>query len=297
MHTVLKDHIGSDKVLDGELYELLTAKKFTIKDLNELDEKIGYRTINHWSEKGYLISTARQGEWRKFSFIEYIWILFLNELREMNVSHKEILSTLFINWGLSAIMKDEIGQKGVHDLKKSEFEVILKKIDKEEVLNYFFLLLNAVISFKTPISIRFFKKDNPLVIYGNPAYHKFTFNLSIADYKKIVDISNFESSVTISIDGLIKEYITRKDLENIADVNLLADEEIQILNQIKNGELKEITFTLENGEFVKFKPNIGASNPNVFKKVKQIFLTDYEGYEFITNSGKEFKMKRKRFNT
>lgn len=293
MKTEITKRIGNKQGLTGDLFDVLMEKRYTVKELQTLNEAFTYKTINHWSDKGYLLTESGEGEWRKFSFTEYIWMLFLNEIRELNVSHKDILSTLFMDWGLSPQKEDELGEDKIQKLKHSDFEKILKAIDKNNVIEFFCLLLIAIISYKTPISLRLFKNASTLTIYGNPAYHGFALKSALDSYKHRLEESNFMSSVTISIDGLIKEYIIKKDLDNIAAVNLLTKEEIEILEQVRNGELKEITIFMEDGRPVRIELVEETDRVDAARRIKEDFFTDYQSCEYVTNGGKTIARRRK----
>ena len=66
----------------GELHELLSEEKLSAGDTG-----VNYRVINHWDEKG-IIRYSRKGKVsnRKYSFVDFIWIKIVNELRTFGVS-------------------------------------------------------------------------------------------------------------------------------------------------------------------------------------------------------------------
>jgi len=43
------------------------------------------RMINHWHEKGLFPYQQESGKWREFSLVDYIWVLFVNRLRTLNL--------------------------------------------------------------------------------------------------------------------------------------------------------------------------------------------------------------------
>ncbi|MEP7374365.1 MAG: MerR family transcriptional regulator [Chitinophagaceae bacterium] len=292
MQEILKTYLGNQKALDKKLFDVLVERKYTMKDVQELNTDITYRTINHWSEKGYLLTETREGDWRKFSFAEYIWILFLNELRELNVSFAKIIPSLFIDLGLSDTEMNEMEDIQIEKLRKSDFEKVLKRVDREQVLERFCWWLVAIISYKTPITIRFFKDGSSIIIYGNPAYHGLRIKTFLDEYKRRAEESNFSSTISISIDSLIKDFIKKKDLDNISDANIFSDGEMEVLGQLRNGEIKEIKVFFESGKPVRLEIVDEVSSIDAAKRIKENFFTDYQRCEYITNGGKSHTLIR-----
>lgn len=64
------------------IQDLMRKKKYSVKDTD-----IAYRVINHWDEEGLLPEQFRNSEegWRKFSFIDIIWIHIVRELRNFGL--------------------------------------------------------------------------------------------------------------------------------------------------------------------------------------------------------------------
>ncbi len=292
MKHIIQKHSGSHTIMNRELFAELMAKRFTVKDLTELDNKITYRTINHWDEKGYLLAQKDEEGWRKFSFADYVWILLLDELREFDIAVKNIVSTLFIDFGFPYDVLDEMSNEEIEELRKMDFEKLIKKIDRDYALEVFCRMLVTIISYRTPLTLRFFKDGSSLPIYGNPAYHGIRLKPALDEYSRALTESNFQSSISISIDSLIKDFIEKKSLDNIAELKLFSEQEIEILTQLNNNQLKEITIYLENGKPERIQIVESFNNVDVAKRVKESFLSDYQSCKYITTSGQTFTLER-----
>jgi DNA-binding transcriptional MerR regulator len=292
MKKKLHEKLGSKIPLDSKLHETLMEKKYTVKDLQELNREFTYKTINHWSGKGYLLSETQEKSWRKFSFADYIWLLFLNELREMDVSIKRILSSVFVEWGIPERELVEMDAIKIEKLKAQEIKDIIPFIDRSLVLETFCWRLVELISYKNKLSLRFYKNGSIKPIYGNVSYHGIVLKPDVEQYNQEVKESNLVSSITVSIDSLIKDYISSKDLDNISDNNLLSKEEIQILEQIRNGEVKEITIYFEDGKPQRLELVDDFVNIDTSKRVKELFISDYQSCRVITSGGKAFSIER-----
>lgn len=292
MKQIIQKHLGSQTMMSKELFTELMAKRFTVKDLTDLDSKITYRTINHWDEKGYLLSQTDEEGWRKFCFADYVWILLLDELREFDVAVKNIIPTLFIDFGFPYDLLEEMSDTEVNELRKMSFEKLIKRIDRDYALESFCRMLVTIISYKTPLTLRFFKDGSSLPIYGNPAYHGIRFKPALDDYNKALLKSNFQSSISISIDSLIKDFIDNKSLSNISELMLLNKNEIEVLTLLDNKELQEVTLYYDKGKPHKIELTDTVKLADSAKRVKEHFLTPYERCEFITNGGKTHYFKR-----
>jgi DNA-binding transcriptional MerR regulator len=57
-------------------------KKFKVSDTD-----VKYRVVNHWEEKGLLPDNLRKDSegWRRFSFVEFIWLKVVEQLRSFGV--------------------------------------------------------------------------------------------------------------------------------------------------------------------------------------------------------------------
>jgi hypothetical protein len=291
MKDLLTAKTGSKKPLDTSLYELLMENRYTVKDIRELNPKMTYRTVNHWAENGYLLSQKNDGDWRKFNFAEYIWFLFLNELRELNASFKHILPVILLDLGIRYNEWDNLDQSHLNKIKKLPWEKFIAHINKETALENFCWELVKIISYKTPITLRFIG-DRLLYIYGNPAYHGIKLKPYLEKYRQDVEESNFHSSISISLDSLIKDFIDKKDLDNIIGLNLLTKQEVEIIEQVRNGDLKEVTIFMEDGKPTRMKLTDEINNVDAAKRIKENFFTDYQACEYVTNGGATFSMRR-----
>jgi len=71
------EYLKDDK--HKELHSLIRSKRYTVKSTD-----VSYRVINHWEEKGLLPQNSVDDSdgWRKFTFIEILWLQVVKHLRE-----------------------------------------------------------------------------------------------------------------------------------------------------------------------------------------------------------------------
>ena len=92
MFSIKLDEFTNTKSLDkvAELHEVLNEQRLSAKDTG-----VNYRVINHWDEKGIIRFTrATKDSNRKFSFIDFIWIKIVNELRSFGTQKEAVLEEL-----------------------------------------------------------------------------------------------------------------------------------------------------------------------------------------------------------
>jgi len=112
-------------------YDQILNRNFSVKDL-----KVPYRNINHWDEKGLLLNTKREdGQWRKFNFMDCIWIRIVTELRKFGASFALIIT-------LKEILTEKI------PFQKSD-----QAGDDIDYYNVLMLLLIETIITRAPISM------------------------------------------------------------------------------------------------------------------------------------------------
>lgn len=63
------------------LHKVMRDRRFTVGETD-----IAYRVINHWDQKGLLPMMSLQGVWRKFTFVELVWLKAIEHLRILGVS-------------------------------------------------------------------------------------------------------------------------------------------------------------------------------------------------------------------
>ena len=99
-------------------YEQILNRNFSAKDI-----RVPYRNINHWDEKGLLLNTKRgDGQWRKFNFMDCMWVRIISELRKFGVS-----------FALIKLLK-EIGEHKVEISSDENDSVVLQaKVGKSEL--------------------------------------------------------------------------------------------------------------------------------------------------------------------
>ena len=291
MFSIKLEEFTHTKSLDkvAELHEVLNEQRLSAKDTG-----VNYRVINHWDEKGIIRFTrATKDSNRKFSFIDFIWIKIVNELRSFGVKLPVIqkiasdiyqplpMRTVFDNLSNNLdVLKDYEGsdKEGfINFLKSGEY----KNADVDSLnlgFTYLHLLIAEAVTTRNSVSLIVFN-DGEWFPYLRDSDYLYTDKLL---YKK-----EFSSQVRVNITELIFQFILDDYLiEYCNGLHLFTPQEIKLLYYIKEGDYKKIMVLFKSKknepvEIVKSKTSQEAIMQILREKeYREFIVTDKKGREF-----------------
>lgn len=189
---------------------------------------IPHRVMNHWVEKGLLPDGVKKTDgWRRFTSIEIAWLWIISSLRDFGMSLEDIarVKKLVMPWD--------------------------KNYETYQLLEYFFA--RAILSPVEAYVVVFKEKDD-----------------YVADIASSVQIELFKSfheepvdMLLISLKGIGKK-MGYKNIPSPEILHSISDGEIEILEQVRSGAVKEFKTRLKNGkvseiENVEVYPNTDSS--------------------------------------
>lgn len=251
----------------AELYLHLRDLLFTVGDLN-----VTRRTISHWESMNLLDFPKQEGKrWRKFSFIEYVWVEIIRELRdfgyplEMIQVLKQDLMTYF---NLESVIKEmqnipEIEANMRANSTEEEFaeweklanavlsaeeyagneEAQLERIDLIGAalttnFNPLQLLVTESLRNRIPVSILVFKDGTylPEIEYPNQSPNP-----------ELEETKRFTPFITISITEIIRNFLADENkFESIKELDILDPREKKLLEIVNSGDYESITINFKN---------------------------------------------------
>ncbi len=280
-------------------FQSINEKQFLLNETG-----ITPRVINSWKKEGLMPSQDSERKWNKFSFIEFLWIKIIQELREFGFpieKIKNVKDVLFLNTTNELIDCFINDKEGLLEYTKK-----LGHFDEEAMagLNTLFDMepneikaayINAGIDMSL-LSIMIFnliikKANNGLVIYSSgkciPWLEEFsTYNI---ESMKVFD----KHHIYISLNSLMYDFLSdeRKD-RYISSIQILSKEEHEILSLLRNNELKEvkIIFYEKGSKPYKYRLDI-VSGKQVSKEeaqqlMRNMVFKNYESISFKTNNNK-----------
>lgn len=82
----LSDFSDDDAGILAKVREFFTEERFSVKDV-----QLSYRLVNTWSKAGILKDRREHdGEWRRLTFVDLVWITIVAELRKFGVSIEQL---------------------------------------------------------------------------------------------------------------------------------------------------------------------------------------------------------------
>jgi len=251
-------------------------KQFTVKDIGTT-----YRWIRFWEEKNILLEKSNNNKWRRYSFVEFIWIKIVEKLRLFNVSLKQIMEIkeqLLIDLHLyqfieSKKVKDTI--KNISQKENINFYNKLEDIDKKELskikVNLILLLILDAIILKNHISLLINNK-NEIFIYKERLREEL---LQDEHYRSVL----LSSHINISISELLIEFINMNELNLLQDkLNLITPKERQIIELIREDNVKslKIIFNSKKMDVVEL---VKEKQINLADKFSSVLMN--KGYETL----------------
>lgn len=199
---------GDEKT--AETRRALNTRRFTVGETD-----ISYRVINHWHANGILPEGVKDqtGGWRKFTFVEIIWMRAVTKLRDFGFSLENI-----------AMVRDKIMQweKKTEDYPLFEFYVV-----------------EAWTTHLDPYII--------CLSDGNAEL------LTSAEIERAKIIIGSKDMLLISLKSLLKEQkvtpkkpvtlfeLSGKEIDLLSEIRLNGNKEVKV--KVKNGHLDEIEMT------------------------------------------------------
>ena len=208
-----------------------------------------YSDFTNWERNGLLdvINNHQKGSHKKLSYVDYVWVSIVKQLRGFGFSYDEIKSvkkTLFSNMFEDKKLVKEFLSKKEYISKKSGMEINdLNKLDVNEINFQFimieFLMIN-IMGFAERTVIQCFK-DNPEVVIP------LSKNL-IQDYQEVnvTDLFNrfiHKSHVCISLTDIMQNFIDQGEVAFESGYpSVLSKHEHNILKAIRHNyqDLKSI---------------------------------------------------------
>lgn len=285
----------------GNLMETISQQCLPAKTIG-----VSYRTICHWDEKGIIrFSRENAGANRKYSFVDYIWIKVVEELRSFGVELpiiqkianeiyeplpvKEIFDVMAENKlegsSLQNIENDDDKEKFLEFLKSGEYKnADLSAIENQ--FNYLHILVSEVISTKKPVSIIVFK-DGDWFPYIKENEHLYSEDLL---YKK-----EYESQVSVSLTNLVFNFILEKNINDfVSELDLFSKQEMNLVNIVVKEEYKKITVLYKSK---KNQPlDILKSDTALAALIKVFRKKDYREFIVTDLDGKEYRIRQEKQN-
>jgi DNA-binding transcriptional MerR regulator len=273
----------------------LVLPQFTISEVG-----ITHRWITHWDEQGLLGSRRDGVAWRRFSFVEYIWLRIIVRLREFQMPISTIRQVKKFLWQAIDPQKfEQFSDEFLQNVRKEvfplpsastheEFEKELKKAKAQQktvfrYLNSLFWMIFSMQLYKRPVCLLINEKGACGSIFlAGGEISEFSMNL-------ILDTIPKSDFICINLYNILQEFFSNEKIDDstIQKIAILGEKEKQILALIRRGDFKEITIRLKDNKeyFVGIKRN--KSVDKISNEVSSIITRNrYQDIRLVTEKGK-----------
>jgi len=263
-----------------ELCSKLLEKRFTASQAG-----ITHRWITYWDKEGLLFSKTEKEKWRKFSFIEYVWLRIIRELRKYHISIKIILNlknALFTEYHLADFLDSEdvvdIVISRVPDHLKNEVRNYLKDKDqiKKEFPSEFFSML-----FLFTLDSIVLKSHIAILVNQAGEFIPFKENY-IEKFQEIPEFHEFlhKSYFSISITEIVCDFIKGRDLKTTChQMALLTAKEAEIIRLIREEKLSSLKIRFDKNYHIDLVET--TKEQKLDKEARFVDLIMCNGYQDI----------------
>lgn len=240
------------------LCEQVLERRWSVSDVG-----VPYRWINYWDRERLLLDIEREGtSWRKFSFIDYIWVRMICELREFGLSFDAIRR-----------VKDALAAP-----LPVEPEVALRKTRERSSYNILLLLIAEAVVTKAPIHLLVRCNGETLLFNENHA----------GLYGQELDRFRAGPHLCVPLTGMLGEIVRRNAIDFIAPkIPLLTPSEVEVLTLLRQGALTELEAIGENDQPIKIIAD-GAYDRAESERmlIERMMLRPYRQVRYETKDGK-----------
>jgi DNA-binding transcriptional MerR regulator len=270
------------------------SKKILEKNYTTTQVGVSHRWITFWDERGLLPSVTKKGKWRKFSFVEYVWLKMIIELRKYNISLdiiRRLKNSLFEPFSaLEYIKSPDLLEKMLlsiaPDFRKEEVKQILA--DKEKIYQeiqqitfspLYLLVLDAIL-LKSHIAI-LVNHEGVFI-----PFKEFYFEdlLMVLGFKEFIR----KSYVSISITEIVSDFIKETDSETLAGkLAILTEKEAEIIQLLRERKYKSLKVRFDDNREISMVDVTKAETPDTETRLIDMIMKD--GYHEIvlkTEKGK-----------
>lgn len=240
------------------LCEQVLERRWSVSDVD-----IPYRWINYWDRERLLMDIEREGtSWRKFSFIDYVWVRIVCELRAFGLSFDAIRR---VKETLAAPLPFEP-------------ELALRKTPERSAYNVLLLLIAEAVMTKAPIRL-LVRSDGETLL----------FNESQAGlYGPELDRFRAAPHLCVPLTGMLGEIIRRNAIDFIVPkIPLLSAPEVEVLTLLREGRLTALTATSPAGDAAALIRGPGYDPAETERMlIECMMLRPYRQIQYETRDGK-----------
>jgi DNA-binding transcriptional MerR regulator len=277
-------------------YKEMTVPRFHIKEVG-----ISSKAISDWTKLGLLNDEFQKGKWREFSFIEAIWVKFIEELKFFGMpieGIKGLKEALFptkasdIKEYFSKI--EEADSKNYFKNTQEHFDEAFAGSDEEIEKTFAEIKFSAfgsliVAAFMLRLNLAFVLDDSQgyFVNLGKPLNDENALNME-GVFKDMIR----KSFAIVNVSSLFGKFFDNDKLEVNADFYfaIMDTDEREVITAIRSGNYKQIIIKMEDGSITQLR--LGKKqDEDLIRKISRILKKgDYQEIHLNVNDGNLTKL-------
>jgi len=259
------------------------------------------KILKYW-RLNELVPFMEKGQWARISFAELIWLRMLDSLRQLHtpIETMKVVCKYLFEESYADNLPEKNLRKSIQNLEAikpkeiSEFQKKLLSTQKDILENHKIILelLKSDVNYLTNL-IHIFLNDRVdcgVAIFSDMRISEVYNGLYIPHNKS--DIDQHKPHIYLSMRNYLREFIEDEDLSFELD-QILNDNEVYVLNLLKNKNLNEINIEMNNGKTKISYSLHGTINKEQSKTIKSILgINNYDKITLSTRDGNSLSFKR-----
>ena len=268
------------------------------------------REFFYWTDKGVIdIPKSEEGQspWSRINLLEILWIRIVKELRRFNLpfaSLAALKADMFGNVILfmrenPELVRPEIDNRYSNSPVKNLINDVLTPSDNEfeeflEENKFLFSLIMGIVT-----EILFFGRNINLIVYTSGKDFCFTIE-GLSNQHLIqdeIDMAKNSTHLILNLRNLVAEYLLVPELEQLNDdFGFISDEEKELLNVIRDKEVKEIHIKKDDNEVLTYVATSKREirDEQVYTIKRLLRMNEYDDVRVVLRNDKHLYIENKR---
>ena len=294
---------NSDYISLNEFRDFMLEPIVPLSDINDYAGNPISRSLPTW-RKFELLPFIPKGSWVKVSFAQLIWIRMVDSLRTLGYPYDSIrnvadyffkdaydndLPKKNLEYNISLLKRKKalkVGWEPADEQSLNEMQAILADKIQLHGLKFDINYLTNIIANTIASGV-----DQQVLIFSNGEVLEFIYGEYYNHGKKLADFT--APHIRLSIQYYLKEFIDSQELSELVAPQLLNDDELKVLKEMRNRNVKEITIKMNEGSILVQSTRTGKLTNEQVRQIKEILaLKNYERLTLDTIDEKSISFKK-----
>lgn len=244
--------------------ETINKPQLTVNDLG-----LSYRTINYWDNNNLLLGTRKNDKgWRKFSFIDFIWINIVQSLREFGFSADAIHK-------IKALCIQPVPEEVLKTVNRKE-RLLQPKGRKPSFLTN---VAAELITSRSHLSLLYNKEGHLYVLY---------LNAPLNNSLHTAQLNPYLNYICLSLSEIYLRFLQTIDISIIEKLKIFPESLIKVTGELRNNIIKSIVFNYKLEQVVISQEHYIYEHEFARDCLRLLTTTVFNDYEIIYYNGSSY---------